>query len=113
MHELSIAMSIVEISTEEARKAGGEKVTQVEVEIGSMAGVESEALTFSWDAATSGTIVEGAPLVIHHKKALGKCRECQAEFEVDNFFSPCPSCGAYGYEIIQGKELQIKAITLE
>lgn len=113
MHELSIAMSIVEICTEEVQKAEAERVTRVEIEIGSMAGVETEALVFSWDVATKDTPVDGAPLIIHHIEALGRCRECGKEFKVENFYSPCPFCGAFGYEITRGKELQIKAITAE
>jgi hydrogenase nickel incorporation protein HypA/HybF len=113
MHELSIAMSIVEICTEEVQKASASKVTKVEVEIGSLAGVETEALEFSWDVAINNTVVEDAPLVIKKIIARAKCRECQSEFDIENYFSPCPSCGAFGYEVVQGKELQVKAITIE
>lgn len=113
MHELSIAMSIVEICTAEAQKAGAGKVTRVEVEIGSMAGIETDALEFSWEAATAGSITEGAPLVILKTEALARCRECSHEFLPENLFSACPACGEYGYELIRGKELQLKAILVE
>lgn len=113
MHELSIAMSIVDICTEEAQKAGAEKVTRVEVEIGTLSGVETEALEFSWEAAIKNTLVEGAVLAIHKVEASAKCKSCQAEFPVDNFFSPCPSCKEFGFEILNGKELQIKSILVE
>jgi len=113
MHELSIAISIVNICIEEARKADSGRVIQVEVKIGSLSGVETEALAFSWDVATKNSIVDGAPLVIQKVEAQAKCKSCNSEFTIDNFFSPCPSCGEYGYEIVKGKELQIKAITVE
>jgi hydrogenase nickel incorporation protein HypA/HybF len=113
MHELSIAMSIVEICTEEAEKAGAGRVTRVEVEIGSLAGVEPEALSFSWDIATQSTLLEGAPLEIIHTAAMARCKSCSHEFPVDNFFSPCPECQEFGYEIFKGKELQIKSILVE
>jgi hydrogenase nickel incorporation protein HypA/HybF len=113
MHELSIAMSIVEICTEELGKAGADKVTLVELEIGSLSGVEIDALEFSWDVAVKDTAVESAPLVIRRVDAAAKCRSCHAEFPIDNFFSPCPQCGEYGFDVIRGKELQIKALTVE
>jgi hydrogenase nickel incorporation protein HypA/HybF len=113
MHELSIAMSIVDICTEEVQKAQAEKVTQVELEIGSLSGVEIEALKFSWDVAVNNTPVAGAPLQIRYVKARAKCQECNSEFDIENYFSPCSECGAFGYEVIAGKELQIKAITVE
>ena len=49
MHELSIAMSIVDIVREEAVKAGGGEVTEVVVNIGSLSGIVADALLFSWD----------------------------------------------------------------
>jgi hydrogenase nickel incorporation protein HypA/HybF len=113
MHELSIATSIVEICVEEAHKAGAAKVTRVEVEIGSLSGVEPEALAFSWDIAIQSTILEGAPLEIIHSQAMAKCRHCSHEFVVDNFFSPCPECMEFGYEVFKGKELQIRSILVE
>lgn len=113
MHELSIAMSIVDICTDELKKAGAKKVTQVELEIGSLAGVETGALEFSWDVAVENTPVKDAPLIIHMVKATARCRSCQTEFPIDNFFSPCPHCGEYGFDVLRGKELQIKAITVE
>ena len=113
MNELSIAMSIVDICNEELQKAGASRVIQVELEIGSLSGVETEALEFSWDVAVKGTPVENAGLMIQKVEAKAKCQSCQAEFEIDNYFSPCPACGAFGYEVTRGKELQIKAITVE
>jgi hydrogenase nickel incorporation protein HypA/HybF len=113
MHELSIAMSIVDICNEELHKAGSSRVTQVEVEIGSLSGVETAALEFSWDAAINKTPVEGATLLIRKVQATAKCNECQAEFEIDNYFSPCSECGAFGYAVARGKELQIIAIIVE
>jgi hydrogenase nickel incorporation protein HypA/HybF len=113
MHELSIAMSIVDICTEEVHKAGASKVTQVDLEIGSLSGVETEALEFSWDVAVNDSLVQGARLVIHKMEATARCKSCHSEFNIDNFFSPCPTCGAFGFDILRGKELQIKAITVE
>ena len=113
MHELSIALNIVDICTEEARKTGAGKVSRVEVEIGSMAGVEYEALNFSWDVAVNNTIVEGAPLVIHKVQASGRCNNCGHEFPIEDFMTPCPSCGEFLFEVVKGKELLVKSISVE
>lgn len=113
MHELSIAMSIVEICTEEARKAEATKVTRVELEVGSLSGIEVEALEFSWDVAVQNSLVEGSKLTIQKTQAIARCNECKKEFEVDNFYSICPFCENFGYDILKGKELQVKAITVE
>ena len=113
MHELSIAMSIVETCTEEAGKAGGTSVSSVEVEIGKLSGVIPEALEFSWDVAIKDSLLENARLKINEIAAKGRCLDCGQEFEMDDTFSSCPSCGGYGNEILQGQELKIRALTIE
>ena len=56
MHELSIALSIVELAEEEARKADATSISKVEVEIGTMAGIDPDALLFAWDSVIQGTM---------------------------------------------------------
>jgi len=64
MHELSIAMSIVEIACEEAGRQGGGPVDEVHLKMGKDSGVVSDALLFSWELACEGTRAEGARLLI-------------------------------------------------
>jgi len=64
MHELSIAVSIVEIAQEELARHGGERVRAVHLQLGPLAGVAKEALLFSFGLACEGTAVEGSSLVI-------------------------------------------------
>ncbi|MFO7613503.1 MAG: hydrogenase maturation nickel metallochaperone HypA [Bacteroidales bacterium] len=112
MHELSIAQSIIELSEEEARKANAMKITRVEVEIGTMAGIETDALLFAWDSVVQGTMAQTAPLVIHTLQAEAICQQCQAKFPADNYFIECPNCGSFRYRITRGKELRICSLEL-
>ncbi len=64
MHELSIAMNIVEIACEEAGRQGGGPVDEVHLKMGKDSGVVSDALLFSWELACEGTRAEGAKLLI-------------------------------------------------
>lgn len=113
MHELSIAMNIVEICVEEAQKSGAGKVTGVEVEVGSMSGVIPDALEFSWDVATKDSLLEGAGLKITAIKATARCVHCGEEFGMEDAFEPCPACNKFENDILTGQELKIKAITIE
>lgn len=113
MHELSIAMNIAELAAEEARKADASVITQVDVEIGTLAGVETEALLFAWDSVIEGTPAKGAPLKIHTIQAEAKCFECGKLFPVDHFFSQCPHCGSFRYEVTRGRELRIKSLLVD
>ena len=106
-------MNIVEICIDEVKKAEAKKVTGVELEIGTMSGIESDALEFSWDVAINNSILEGAGLIIHKIEATARCVECGTEFVMEDVFGLCPSCGKYRNEILSGKELRIKAITIE
>ena len=64
MHELSIAVSIVEIAEEELARHGGERVRAIHLQVGALAGVAKEALDFSFHLACEGTPVEGSQLII-------------------------------------------------
>ena len=60
MHELSIALGIVELAEKQAKKAGGTEIEIIELEIGKLSGVEMEALDFAWPVATKDTMLENA-----------------------------------------------------
>jgi hydrogenase nickel incorporation protein HypA/HybF len=62
MHEMSIAMSLVELACEEASRRHLGRVQALHVRIGTLSGVATEALLFSFDVAASGTPIEGATL---------------------------------------------------
>jgi hydrogenase nickel incorporation protein HypA/HybF len=64
MHELSIAVSIVEIAEQELFRHGGERIRSVYLQLGPLAGVAKEALLFSFGLACEGTAAEGSSLVI-------------------------------------------------
>ncbi len=113
MHELSIALNIVELAVEEAHRNNAGMVVQVEVEIGTMSGVEIEALQFAWDSAILGTPAEKASLEIKVIQAEARCLDCENLFPVQNFFVQCPQCGSYRYEIFQGRELKIRSLVVE
>jgi hydrogenase nickel incorporation protein HypA/HybF len=71
MHELSIAMSIVEIASEEAQRQGCARVEAVHLKLGTLSGVVKEALLFSWDLASDGSPIAGAKLAIEEVRGTG------------------------------------------
>jgi hydrogenase nickel incorporation protein HypA/HybF len=113
MHELSIALSIVELAEEEARKANAAVITKVEVEIGTMAGVETDALLFAWDSAIQGTMASNAELVLHSIQAEAHCLDCGTDFPAENFFVECPQCKSFRYQITRGKELRVSSLLVD
>jgi hydrogenase nickel incorporation protein HypA/HybF len=113
MHELSIAMSIVDIVEDYAKKAKANKVKQLDLEIGTQSGVVDEALKFAMDEAFKGNVLEGAEVKIHKVQAEAKCDACGHVFPVDELFSPCPKCSQIRNELVKGKELNVKKIIVD
>jgi hydrogenase nickel incorporation protein HypA/HybF len=113
MHELSIAMSIVDLAEEEARKANASSISKIELELGTMAGIDSDALLFAWDAVIQGTMAGQAELVINPIKAEAHCLECGKDFPAEHFLAQCPDCGSYRYQITKGKELRISSLMVD
>ncbi len=110
MHELSIALGIVKIAEEETAKANAKKVDLIELEIGTLAGIEFDSLDFVWPAAVKDTVLEHAKKNTVIVKAKGKCLDCDTIFELKNVFDACPVCNSFLKGILQGKELRVKSL---
>ena len=110
MHELSIALGIVKIAEEETAKANAKKVDLIELEIGTLAGIEFDSLDFVWPAAVKNTVLENAEKKINIIKAKAQCFDCDTIFDIENVFDPCPVCNSFLKGILQGKELRVKSI---
>ncbi len=63
MHELSIALSIIEGASQEASNRGGAEVHAVHLKLGALSGVVKDALLFSYGLACEGTLLEGSELM--------------------------------------------------
>lgn len=113
MHELSVAMSIVEIACEEGERLGG-RVSAVHLRLGALSGIVPEALTQSFEIACIDTPLAGSKLVIESVPATAFCTTCGAERELSSIQSICCSeCGTPAPELSQGKELQLVALEIE
>ena len=112
MHELSIVMSIVDSARKQVAEHDATRVEYIGLEFGTLAGIEPEALEFAWEAAVPDTVLAGAERHIHYVQARAKCAGCGNEFDIQQLFEPCPLCGEYFSDLLQGQELKIKSMTL-
>ena len=113
MHELSIALGIVKIAEDESAKANANSVKAIELEIGSMSGIEMDSLDFAWPMAVKDTVLENARRDIDYIEAKARCLECQTEYDIEHIFDACPKCQSYFKDIFRGKELRVKALEIE
>jgi len=114
MHELSIAMSMVEMATEESQRLGAERVTALHLKVGLLSGVVKDALIFSYEVACAGTPLEGSKLIIEDVPVKVYCPRCRSEKELDSIqLFACPACGELTPEVLEGRELQVVAMEIE
>ena len=66
MHELSIALSIIEIAEGQLARHSGRRIHAIHLRLGSNAGVAREALDFSFGLACEGTAAEGSRLIVEN-----------------------------------------------
>jgi hydrogenase nickel incorporation protein HypA/HybF len=113
MHELSIAMSIIEGASQEANSRGGARVHAVHLKLGLLSGVVKDALMFSYELACKGTLLEDSQLVIEEVPVVVYCPSCKAEKTLDSIQRfCCPSCGTLTPDVVSGRQLELVAIEI-
>ncbi len=92
----------------QAEQHGATRVTRIVLRIGTLAGIDHDALRFAYEALAPGSIAHGAVLEIESVQARARCVACSTEFGVERGFTfQCPRCGEYSGDIRAGKELGI------
>jgi len=113
MHELSIAVSMVERIIEESENRGGLRVEAVHLKLGVLSGVDKDALMFSYEVACEGTFLAGSTLVIDSVPLLIYCDSCGAEGAPESMqHIACPRCQRPSHKIVRGRELEVSALEL-
>lgn len=114
MHELSIAVSLVDAALERARDLPGERVRALHLRLGPLAGVVRDALLFSFEIAVADTALAGATLEIEDVPLVVHCPRCDADRILE---TPqrlcCPVCEAPTGDVITGRELEFYALEME
>jgi len=113
MHELSLAAGVLELIEDSARQQKFSRVSAIWLEIGQLAAVEPEAMTFCFDAVARGTVAEGARLEIITLPGSGWCAACAASVAVSEIAAACPHCGGYRVTVTGGTEMRVKELEVE
>lgn len=110
MHELSLAMEVIELTRREAEKNGITLVGEIRIEVGCLSGVEADAFHAALGLLVKGTVLEEATVTIIRTPGTGKCNACNLEFEMKMRLDTCPECACFPSEITGGKEFRIVSI---
>ena len=113
MHEVGIMESALGAVLTEARSRAARRVHRIVLRIGTLSGVDGEALRFAFDAVAQGTMAADAALEIQDVPALAHCPACDVDFAVTaGFIFACPRCGNLSGDIRQGRELELSRIEM-
>jgi hydrogenase nickel incorporation protein HypA/HybF len=112
MHEMSIAASMLEaVRDESARRSA--HVLAVGVKIGELSGVDSESLRFCFEALVQDTDLAPLALEIERLPWRNRCRQCDRDFDVQEYRTECPQCGSPETFPDSGRELEFAYMEIE
>jgi hydrogenase nickel incorporation protein HypA/HybF len=114
MHELGIALNIMEIAQEslppEMPRAA---IKRINVRAGRLSGVVADSLRFCFEAARRDTRFEETELVIEEIPVTVQCDGCHRTWQAEEPVFRCAECGGGSVSILTGRELEIVSIEVE
>ncbi|OQA84847.1 MAG: hydrogenase nickel incorporation protein [Lentisphaerae bacterium ADurb.Bin242] len=114
MHELSIAEALLR-SLEKYQKEHGGRILSVNVRVGRLAGIDPDALEYTWRTALEFAVAEVKDCRIRIAVAplRHRCRNCGGMVERDRWIMECPDCHQPALQRENGQELLIESIEVE
>lgn len=115
MHEFSIVLAIFRLIEGKIEEMGAKdgKVRRVSLLVGKLTSVVPEALLYSFEMASAGTIFEGGKLEIVEVPVSGECASCGREFSLNEPVFLCPHCESPEIRLTGGRELFVESFDLE
>jgi hydrogenase nickel incorporation protein HypA/HybF len=108
VHEITVALGLLEGVETTAREQGIARVNVVHVRIGALSGIVRDALLFSWDVTTADTVAEGSTLAIEDVPLVVFCERCETErMPQPGCGLCCPECSTPSARIVSGREMQL------
>jgi|ERR1700722_19419931 len=113
MHELSIALSILDAVEEQSRQRGGARITAVHLKVGPLSGVVPEALVSAFEMAREESDFGECRLEIDQTPVIIRCPGCQADRPVESIQQmSCSVCGTATADVVSGRELEVCAMEI-
>jgi hydrogenase nickel incorporation protein HypA/HybF len=114
VHELSIALGIVDAVADARDAHGSPRVRAVHLLLGPLSGVAKEALLFAYPIACEGSGLEGSELVIAEDPIVVYCEPCQAERLVRSSTElRCRECDTPAGRLVGGRAISVTAMEVE
>ncbi len=119
MHEFSISNEIVQNVLNTTIKNNGKKVISIHLEIGELALLNVEQVTFWIHELFKGTVAEGAKIKVKTVKARIQCESCgyKGGMSLDRpdpfrhvILYSCPKCHSFQIKVEKGRECILRRI---
>jgi hydrogenase nickel incorporation protein HypA/HybF len=112
VHELSIALSLIEAAEEEAARHSG-RVQAIHLKLGPLSGVIKDALVPAFEMAAAESTLANVRLLIEETPIVVYCDRCQARrtIQLTEWFC-CPECGTASQNVVGGRELEMVALEI-
>lgn len=114
MHELSIALNILNSLQQYAIENKIKEIKEVKLKIGYMQAVVPDSLEFMYDTAKEEfPSAKDSNLKMDFVKIKAYCEVCDKEFTLERLNLICPNNSSHTLKIIEGNELLIESIEIE
>ena len=113
MHEFSLAMEVISLAQREALKNKAEAIREITIEVGDLSGVEADAFESALGLLVKDSILDQAYINIIRTPGIGKCNNCNHEFEMVHRMSTCPKCECFPSEFSGGQEFRVVSLLVE
>ncbi len=113
MHEYAVTKSLIELSLNEAEKAGASRITEIRLVIGDLSTIIDESVQMYFDIISEGTKAEGAKLIFRRIPAQFRCGVCGRTYDKPAVGFDCPDFGGTGMPTGVGREFYIESIEVE
>jgi hydrogenase nickel incorporation protein HypA/HybF len=114
MHEMGIAMEIVDIAKASIpADMQGARVQRVNLQVGRLSAIVPDSLLFCFDLVIKDTPLEGAELSIEEVPVVARCKDCQTQWTVTEPVFICNACQSGAIDMLSGRELDITSIEIE
>jgi hydrogenase nickel incorporation protein HypA/HybF len=114
MHEMAIARRLVAEALERMEDDRGQRVTEVEVVLGSVARLSPESVRLHFQLAARGTPAERAELHITWEPSRYWCFDCMYEFSSRaHGGGTCPRCGGGVLSLDREELAYVRAVGVE
>jgi hydrogenase nickel incorporation protein HypA/HybF len=110
VHELSLAQDMITTLQRVAAEHHAPRVSAVRLKLGEFTHVDPDTLTFAFEVACRGTMLEGCRLDIERLPTKLRCPQCAWEGTATPEEYVCPTCGHLGFTVLQGREFVLDSM---